>query len=594
MHDLFHEKQITNRLLIHTMTESKYSPQNKNPRTIWAWVSLLSVCLLFACAVSWHIRLPGLYLDAANPDYLVVDVLHGHSDGSPIWILPGNILFGRIPILTQIYHGTQNVWVALPLVAIFGPSVSTLRESQALFGVAILGLLFFFLRRHRTGMRLWLAWLPAAALALDPVFVYAFRTQLYITLSPVAWLLASLIAAERALCRKPHSEHEVAATYKPAWLMLAGFFYGFSIFGYFIYIFFAPVLLLAVLLTCGRLESVQTSSQLMRVLAWLVAGFSAGISGYLVGYLAIARAMHGLHGFLDWFTHHQHALGAFDQHLSPIQTMGYFADLIWKVFSNRWQHELMFQDATPEPFSGLKLFLLLGLPAIVWIWCEATNTRSWRLRLVTGLIACFPLAALFFGDRLSGHHFVCLLPLSYAALGLGMMELTAGRSARSVLGLVAIMVWIAMLVVNLIGLHSTGMELLRTHGRGLFSDAINHFSYDSVAQENRHGPQHIYLPDWGLLTSFHFLTNGRIRYSTDVNITEMREELCGGQSVTVALISGDVQARFRGLTTQLAWTAPVEHPYLDHEGHEVFRVGKFDASARGEIQKAACQDAESH
>ena len=464
----------------------------------WAGLALFSVLLLFAAAVSWHIKLPGLYLDAVNPDYLVIDVLHGHQDGSPIWILPGNLLFGRIPVLTQFYHGTQTIWADLPLVALFGPSVSTLRESQALFGVAILVLLFFFLRRHAAGTRLWLAWFPAAALALDPVFVYAFRTQLYITLGPVAWLLAALLAGERALRWPPHPEPGARMPCKPGWLLFAGFCYGFSIFGYFIYLFFAPVLLLAVLLACGRRDPAQAPSlpmpsQLLRVLAWLGVGFSVGISGYLVGYLAVAHAKHGLRGFLDWFGHYQHALGAFHKHASLIQTLGYFADLIWKVFSNRWQHGLMFKEAISEPWSGLKLFLLLGLPAIIWIWCEARRIRVWRLRLVIGLIACFPLVALYFGDRLAGHHFVCLLPLSYAALGIGLMELSAGRSHRSLPSLAAIAIWAAMVTINLVGLHFTGMELLRTHGRGLFSDAITHFANDTKAREATHGPQHVYL-----------------------------------------------------------------------------------------------------
>src|SRR5664279_3129088 len=89
------------------------------PRTRLAPLAVLGVLFVFACAVAWHVELPGLYMDAVNPDYMVVDLINGPADASPAWYLPGNMLAGRIPLLTSIYHGTSQVWYALPFVALF-------------------------------------------------------------------------------------------------------------------------------------------------------------------------------------------------------------------------------------------------------------------------------------------------------------------------------------------------------------------------------------------------------------------------------------------------------------------------------------------
>ena len=570
-------------------TIGRSSPSTKrSPRALLTGLSLLSIWLLFACVVAWHIELPGLYMDAVNPDYLVIDVLHGHTDASPIWILPGNFIGSHFPLLTSIYHGTLQVWLAAPLVGMFGPSVASLRASQAVAGAAILAGIFFLLRRRRPVLSWWLAWLPAATLALDPVFVYAFRTQLYITLSPVALLFAAILAAERALPSTPLPDQGGARPYKPAWLVLSGLCYGLALFGYFVYSFFAPALLIGMIIACKRIDPNFGWVRTDRVLLWTALGAVIGTAGFAVGYLRIMQDQNGTGGFVAWFSGYQHAIGAFETHTSLAATASYFATLVWRVFSNHWQHSLMFHDGKPEPFSVLKLLLLLGLPLAIWIWCEVRRVQAWRLRLIVGLIACFPIVALAFGDRLSGHHFVALLPLGYLALGTGFAELATIYPGRPPIKIVVVAVWVVLSAINLVGLHSTGTELLRTHGRGLFSDAINHYASDAIAQENSGNKQHVYLPDWGLFMPFHFLTDGRIRHSTDLNVNTMHDELCRGQNITVALITGDVAARFSELASQLSWTPPKERRYLDHEGHEVFTVGVFDASARGPAESAAC------
>ena len=71
-----------------------------------------------------------------------------------------------------------------------------LRITHALFGFAVLASLYALLARG--GAKPWQAALACGALALDPGFTYAFRTQSYITLAPAALLFLSLYSLQRA------------------------------------------------------------------------------------------------------------------------------------------------------------------------------------------------------------------------------------------------------------------------------------------------------------------------------------------------------------------------------------------------------------
>jgi len=559
------------------MTPTFHKPASLAGADTFADVAVLIVALLvFALAVAWHIELPGLYMDAVNPDYLSVDVLHGTRATAPIWVLPGNVLVHRLPILTSLYHGTGHVWLALPFVAVFGPTIATLRATQALTGAAILVLTFLLLRRERPApVPQLLVGLPVLALALDPVFVYAYRTQLYIQLAPVAWLLAALLAGERAWQTRYGQ-----ARFAPRWLLLAGLFYGLSIYGYFIFIFFAPVLALANWFAWRQARAQASQPSLLRVLAWLAAGLMLGVSGYLLGYFLIFISEHGLHGFVQFFADYQRSLGAFETHRTLVPTISYFADLIWRVFSNDWQHSLMFGDAWAEPSSAIKLILLLAMPLAFCILLELRGRSTSRLRLVVAMLTCFPLVALIFGDRLSGHHFVVLLPLAYLALGLALARsITPDSGSATASRIGATTVWLALVVINLAGLQATGAELLRTHGRGLFSDAINSLAADAVTRSAKDPNTIYYFPDWGLFMPFHYLTGGAIPHWTDIEPVRMRSELCRGHNLRVALINGDVTDRFGQVATLLRWSAPHLQTYRSHENLSVFTIGEFDAAA---------------
>src|SRR4030095_2661746 len=90
----------------------------------------------------------------------------------------------------------------------------------------------------RSGVKPWQAALACVALAIDPSFSYAFRTQSYITLAPAAWVF---------LCLYSLMHGAEGGRRQVWWLFASGLFYGWAVVAYFIYFFFLPALFLAVL-----------------------------------------------------------------------------------------------------------------------------------------------------------------------------------------------------------------------------------------------------------------------------------------------------------------------------------------------------------
>jgi hypothetical protein len=161
---------------------------------LWPALALL----VLAAGVAAQIEQPGLYFDEVYVDYMVVPLVQAHPVELPAqyWLPPGNYLFGRLPLLVQLYHGALPLYLGLPLYAVLGTDVAAVRIVHGAFAAAVLVLAWLLMRR--ASVPPWIAGLAAIALALDPAFLFAFRTQYYILLVPLIPLLLGVLLAERA------------------------------------------------------------------------------------------------------------------------------------------------------------------------------------------------------------------------------------------------------------------------------------------------------------------------------------------------------------------------------------------------------------
>ena len=80
--------------------------------------------LLFIIGGLTSIDVPGPYMDAVNPDYIVPRLLNPAAAEMPAWVIPGTLLFGKLPTIIAIYHGALPYYLGLPVYALFSAPAS--------------------------------------------------------------------------------------------------------------------------------------------------------------------------------------------------------------------------------------------------------------------------------------------------------------------------------------------------------------------------------------------------------------------------------------------------------------------------------------
>ena len=545
-------------------------PRESAAQRWWPFALVTAIWLVVA---TQQITLPGVYMDAVDPDYLVVRLLNRHAQPITAWLLGGNYLHGKAPFLISFYHGSQQVWLGLPFFALFGTTVTGLRLTHAMFALGILAALHAVLTRG--GLKPWQAALAGAALAVDPAFSYAFRTQSYITLAPTAWLFLSLCSLQRAAATDTRSGR---------WLVAAGVFHGLAIVGYFIYAFYLPAMLVALRLWARSAPAGTQGASARAWIPWWLGGLCLGGIFYPIGYgLMIANAG-GLSQAWAQFQQTQQALGAFSAQIPFPERIAHLGTMIDAVFSNWFHHQLIFGEYAPLPGSVPKMWLLILAPVALWAYAELRRRASPLLRVLIALPISYAAVATIFGTRLQGHHFVPLLPLAYATLAVAMSEAAPGLSSRrhwAQSG--AAIAFAALATLNIAGQRVEARRLEETRGIGYFSDAINRLAADLFATEPK---PFVYFPDWGLSMPVAFLTRGTIGMDSVANISTGRRMLCDGRDVAFAVVTGDRTARIEGWRSELRWSAPSVRAYAQADGKVVFEFATF----KGQRDAPACAD----
>jgi hypothetical protein len=522
--------------------------------------------LAYAVVALWQIELPGVYMDAVNPDYLVVKILNPDAQPITAWVLSANYLGDlRLPVLIALYHGSLQFWLGLPLFWLFGTDVVGLRLTHAVFALAVLASAYAVLTR--AGSKPWLAALACVALALDPAFSYAFRTQSYITLAPAASLLFGLAAVMRA------TAPETSRRY--AWWFIGGALHGIAIFGYFIYAFFLPAIAYAVW-RC-RPPGRRASARLAPTLTW-GAGLLLGLAGYWLGFGLIIHERHGLKGFWQFVLQQESTLGAFKSSLPIGGRLDHAWMMLGSIIHNWWHYTLMFRESALVPGAGAKTLLLVLLPLSLWGYAEWKGRATPALRILASLFVSFFAVALVFGNRLGGHHFIALLPVLYATLALAERDAISAGTLRT---MTLALPLVALVGLNVAGQLIMGEKLAATRGVGLYSDAVNRLAADLNALDRK---PFVYFPDWGLSMPVAFLTRGTVGGDSIEDFAAARRRLCSGQDVALAVIDGNHRARIVAWQQRLHWATPAIVEYRQGDGTVVFELATF----RGQTGAASC------
>lgn len=512
-----------------------------------SWHSLWLLPLaVFLALVLFHADLPGIYMDAANPDFLAARWLHhAHNPGAGI---PSKIF----PILGSFYHGMQNAYLGVPVFALAGFSVTSLRLEQAVFGAMLLVALYHLARRL-TGSR-GLAVAVGLGLATELAFTASFRTQFYIVLGGAAWFVLSMLLA---LPAEPGSR---VVRRRVFW---SGVCFGLASYGYFVLSFFAPAM--AVLVACwvpprdwGR---------------W-VAGAAIGVSPYLLGFLSLLAKKHGLEATLDFAHGMVGQLKPFEASGASMGNLAHAWSMIGSATGNIANEQLIFGQAISGLWSASKLWwLAASVPALLVV-----GLCQWRFgqhRATTAIIpALMPLSfiavASLFGQRLGAHHFSVLLPFVYLLPALLLAQaatLFRGLSPRLRIAVVGVLA-VATVAANLAQQERFHEWLVKTGGRGYTTDALS-----TLAVEARGVPEHVgYLfPEWGFFTSFAFLTANRVRYGGDLEprtIESLKRD--GITEFRLVYWKSDDEGRYRSALQGMGVGNIESRTFLTREGQPAF------------------------
>jgi len=534
------------------------------PITRWRrWLPFAAVVLVYVVVATHQIDLPGIFADAINPDYLVARILNPDPKRSITWVLFGNSLLGdRAPVLIALYHGSQQFWLGLPLYAIFGMTVAGVRLVHATFALGVLAALYALLARG--GVRTWLAAAIGVALALDPGFSYSFRTQAYITMAPAAWLLLGVLCLSHAT---------TPGTPKAGrWLFASGAFCGLAAVGYFVWAFLLPPIAFA----ASRWMRGTAIERPPLVIFGL--GLAAGGAAYPIGYLLIARKLGGIGEMLAFFAEQQAKLGAFKSALPLDARLRHAWQMIDMSVSGAWHSAMMFGgEALATPGAWWKIALLLGLPYLLCLYAELRGRATRLLRLLVALPLSFVALSLVFGDRLGGHHFVILVPLLYAALGLGLWTLMVPGNWRTLT--LPVLPVFALMCINIGGQLQLSQKLAETRGRGFQSDAIHRFAADLNAMPEK---PFLWFPDAVIALPLIILTRGNVAMTDHLDDPEPRLTLCAGRNVAMVRIrSHPSEARADEWQANLGWNEPEVRPYAQADGTVVFDVLTFAGRRNG-------------
>lgn len=451
---------------------------------------------------------PGIYMDAVNPDYLAAWMLRGDLT-MPAWIYPDNYLAGeyKYPLLNSLYGGNIPAYLGLAFFSVAGFGLEQLRLFHALFGAVLLLTMYWGLRQWQTGR--WVTLFAVSLLATDPNFVFAWRTQFYLQLVPAIFLFAAI-----GLLGRDYIDG-LNGTARKWRLWLAGICLGFAAYCYFIYAFHALAAVVVYALSTRR------RAGLARVAVPLVVGTLIGWLPYVYAHLSIVLNL-DFHRYVEMIKGLQSTYGVIDSGQTGLGgRLHAVPERFARLFgANGTRAQIMGQSAAPALLNRLHGALLLIGPVVALaclvarrgaagdsvaqpqgpgpIRTQAMAAQRMLLGLVLALLAGHLVLAIVVGRPLGLQHYYPFLPVVYASLAGAIAVIAANgagiRNQRPAWRAALLAVGSGALVLNL-ALSSSFMRALSAHGgAGMYTDAIN------VAAEEltrRGGDQVVLFPQWG-------------------------------------------------------------------------------------------------
>jgi 4-amino-4-deoxy-L-arabinose transferase-like glycosyltransferase len=597
-----------------------------------------AIMLLYTGLSFYQLELPGLHYDEAFEAVPALQLWQGQP--ASLFRGSGLNLAGRSwPLMTQDYIGAINTYLALPFIALLGPTTAALRVMSILVGAACLWL-SYRLAGLLTG-RSWAGLLAALLLAVDPTFIFWNRQGIFVTAvtAPIGlaaaycWLrrlqvetgsgqpqpgsgLQPVSGAPNDANRlkpRPHASPSQPGFIRRAflgwrWSLAGAFFFGLGLYAKVLFIWLIAALVGALLLLhLDRLSAARGRWP------WRPAPLELLLAGlaFLLGCAPLL--IYNLQTGGTWLSISQNAATSY----YGVNNLAIGANLIERlgqlsVFLSGGQFWYLGQV-----FSNLWAPLLLGLVAVGVV--ILTMRRSYQDAPLPGeqarllplppakaallpllVIALVTLASIATVSALWITHFAILMPWPALALAVGSWFILdpspsgrgaslspfpgreGGRGGRSAL-LLGLGLLLALNLANSLRYH---MALAESGGLSSHSDAI----YDLSAWLAQRAGGPVVAMDWGLAAPVIYLSGGRVMpveifgydWQSDVQLSSWLENYIA-QPATLYLwrapdeIIFDRSADFKALYRPKDLEETIEEAFYERSGRPLLGVTRLVA-----------------
>jgi hypothetical protein len=312
------------------------------------------------------------------------------------------------------------------------------------------------------------------------------------------------------------------------------------------------------------------------VFVYWLAGFALGVSPYLIGFALMFAATGGAPGFERFIAAYIGGSRVLGSQLNITQSLKYFFEIVYETIAFVGPSTMMLRKAFTPFFAGLKFLMLLAPATAILFMMIPLARKSMGIVLLFGFAAGICSLFLLFGDRLWLHHAAMILLILYLGLALALEYIAKTTSLDGWTNWALALPFLILGLGNAIDRQRVMLDLERTGGVGLASDAIERFAEDSRSDPE---PTFAFFPDWGVFMPFEMVTGGQIPLLADFSPEAARRKLCEGQDALLAIINDKGVDRLAPWIDAVGWGSPEIVVYRQRDNVPVLTSVRWRASA---------------
>ena len=483
------------------------------------------VMILFVVLSLPYFDLPGLYMDAVNPDYISEYIL---GNGKlPAWIYPDNAistLFGKpwgFPLLNSLYGTNFTAYILLLVSLVIGNGVYAVRMCHILFFVAMIYAAYRLVLSATNNKKI--ATLAGFLIAIEPSIIFAQRSQYYLQLFPLIFFYAAIALIISQVVKQTFLNGKQT--------FIAGILFGVAVGLYFIFAgYFVGVFLVV------AIYMILEKKQIKKILT-LVVSFVIGYLPYIYAHLSIL-VQKGPQNYIETLKSVDN-YGLTDGQKGIIYNIYDFTAEYMNLFSgNSIIHTFTGESVSQNWFVYvISVFLLVVaicsmIYVIIRIKQRNFSAIIWLIAFVDSTIIMHLFIAMLAGAALSYQHYIMIIPNMMLISVLFFYEIYNNQKQSkqnytiksNVIGEILVCVYVVISAVNIASGYSS---IARTGGIGYYSHSINTLGYylkDNVTENDV-----IICPQWGYWMGIAVITEGKSIIWNDTSLDIIVSKLSNSQ-----------------------------------------------------------------